>query len=467
MANVLIVYYSDYGETMYDAISDTLLKNGNNVMRFNINTDFVYMSRWGGTSVLKNNDILSIIRDFNADVIFNFNNCLPTNCHDILKSNCRICAIDADAPEVAFWNTDMVEKHLNKYVFLGLQSYSKIMYTRHLKQEMTDKNYLYFPPATVVQNKKMPIDKNISFIGSNFYPLQVPKDDVFYSPAALKIYENFKTDYFTPLEETKKLCIGYNGDIKVLHDEIRAYYCGQERLKYMQQLTDLGFTFYGVRYWNHIAYYDFELAKCFDPTPRTTLAENEWVYNTSKISVNISHPLAKSSFSWRVMDIMASNSCLLTEDKPDWRDLFEKYLSPDVLDTIIYTDRFDMRAKAIRLLNDEKLRQRCIAECNNAIEKNGRWERRFESLENFLGIQFLNNNPEVPQYIWINSMFGKKHFCKKINLVRLWQKLALKKRFKIFVYSILLSVAQIPIVDLAVNSKKRKSLLKRIQRYWR
>ena len=156
MANVLIVYYSDYGETMYDAISDTLLKNGNNVMRFNINTDFVYMSRWGGTSVLKNNDILSIIRDFNADVIFNYNNCLPTNCHDILKSNCRICAIDADAPDVAFWNTDMVEKHLNKYVFLGLQSYSKIMYTRYLKQEMTDKNYLYFPPATVVQNKKMP-----------------------------------------------------------------------------------------------------------------------------------------------------------------------------------------------------------------------------------------------------------------------------------------------------------------------
>ncbi len=36
-------------------------------------------------------------------------------------------------------------------------------------------------------------------------------------------------------------------------------------------------------------------------------------------------PLAKTSFSWRVMDIMASGACLLMEDKPDWRDLFEKY----------------------------------------------------------------------------------------------------------------------------------------------
>ena len=36
MANILITYFSDYGETMYDAISDYLLSEGNNVIRFNI-----------------------------------------------------------------------------------------------------------------------------------------------------------------------------------------------------------------------------------------------------------------------------------------------------------------------------------------------------------------------------------------------------------------------------------------------
>ena len=57
------------------------------------------------------------------------------------------------------------------------------------------------------------------------------------------------------------------------------------------------------------------------------------------------------------MDIMASNSCLLMEDKPDWRDLFEKYLSKETLEAVIYKDRFDMREKAIitKQIGDIKL----------------------------------------------------------------------------------------------------------------
>ena len=37
MAKVLISYFSDYGEAMYDAITDILIKNGNEIFRFNIN----------------------------------------------------------------------------------------------------------------------------------------------------------------------------------------------------------------------------------------------------------------------------------------------------------------------------------------------------------------------------------------------------------------------------------------------
>ena len=396
MAKVLISYFSDYGEAMYDAITDILIKNGNEIFRFNINNPKVSITQWGGISKIVDESLLTQIKNFAPTIILNFNNSLPVNCFDLLPADCKICAIDADAPEVAFWNKENLEKYYEKYVFLGLQSYSREMYERFLNKKL-ESNYLYFPPATVVQNEKLEQDKNISFIGSNFYPLSIPTDAYFYSDVALKLYEEFKSNYFYPYEQAKEK---YHVSEKIFID-IRGYYCGQDRLKYMQQLTDLGFTYYGVRWWNRIAYYDFDLAKCFDKTPKTTIEENQWVYNTSKISVNISHPLAKSSFSWRVMNIMASQACLLTEDKPDWRDLFEEYLSKEVLDAIIYKDRFDMRQKAIRLLNDEELRLKCVKELNNAIEQNGRWESRFKLLEDFLSIPFLNISEVRNDFIFI------------------------------------------------------------------
>lgn len=457
MANILISYYSDYGEAMYDAITNILQGNGNNIFRFNINNPSVDITTWGGKSTIVDLEILNKIKTFNPEIVLNFNNCLPVNAYQVLNKECKICLIDADAPEIAFWNKDMIKPHLKQILFLGLQSYSKTMYERYLKMNLTDKNYLYFPPGTVIRNEKLKQDKNISFIGSNFYPLSVPHDEDFYSGGALKVYDALVKDYFLTFENAKKI---FPACSKNLFVNIRAYYCGQERLKYMQQLTDLGFTFYGVRWWNHIAYIDFDLAKCFDQTPKISVEDNQWVYNTSKVSVNISHPLAKSSFSWRVMDIMASNACLVMEDKPDWRNLFGKYLSKETINSIIYKDRFDMRDKVKRLLSDETLRQKCVKELNNAIEQNGRWEIRFKSLEKFLGIKLLNLN-QKGKLIRIER---KENFKKKKNFLANFK---LKNRIKVFTYGGLLVLSQIPIIDICLNRKKRVKLLEKINKYWR
>lgn len=471
MANILISYYSDYGEAMYDAITDFLLKNGNNIFRFNINNPAVSITEWGGKSYIDDNIVLEKIKQFHPDIVLNFNNCLPQNCYDVLDNKCKICAIDADAPEVAFWNKEMIEKHEDKLVFLGLQSYSKTMYERYLNFKLDEKKYLYFPPATIVQNIPMKKDKNISFIGSNFYPLAIPERLDFYTEDGLNLYDAFKKNYFLTLDEAKEIC-KISSNVEWMYEHVRAYYVGQERLKYMQQLTDLGFNFYGIRWWNRIAYYDFELAKCFDPTPKVTIDENQWVYNTSKISINISHPLAKSSFSWRVMDIMASGSCLLMEDKPDWRDLFEKYLSKDVLNLIIYKDRFDMREKAKKLLNNEKLRQKCVKELNYAIEQNGRWERRFKSLEQFLSIPLLNlegkgnlfriDREECIENV--NSETEQKSMRVKSTLI---QRLKLKQRIMMTWYLLCLLYAQIPVFDYFIRKPKRLEWKDKIEKYWR
>lgn len=464
MAKILISYFSDYGEAMYDAISDILLKNGNDVFRFNINNPAVSITKWGGDCSISDKSVIKQITDFAPEIVLNFNNCLPKNCYDVLSKKCKILLLDADAPAECFWNKTFHLKNNKNYIYLGLQSYSQTMYANLLGKRLTNKTYKYFPPATIVKREDLIKDKNISFIGSNFYPMQIPQNDYFYSNNALKVFDKFREDYFYPYDKACKKFNCSNSE----YTQIRHFYAGQDRLKYMQQLVDLGFVFYGVRNWNYIAYYDLELAECFDSTTIRSIEENQWVYNTSKISVNFSHPLAKSSFSWRVMDIMASGACLLMEDKPDWKDLFAKYLSKDVLDTIIYKDRFDMRQKAIKLLSDEDLRLKCVKELNNAIEQNGRWEVRFKDLEKFLGIKLLNL-PTTGKYIVISR--DEKPVKVEDSLPKqhknIFQKLKMKKRYKLFVYSLLLALCQIPLLDMGIRHKHRDKLLQKINKHWR
>lgn len=475
MARVLLSYFSDYGEAMYDAICSILRQNGNDIFRFNINCSHVDRTWWGGECKINDKNLLEQIKTFSPEIIFNFNHSLPINAYEELSDSCKIYIIDADNPET-FWNKDWLTRNSDRYIFLGLQSYSKTMYEKFLGKSLEDNvNYVFFPPATIVKNEKLEQDKNISFIGSNFYPLGVPQEENFYSKDAIKLYDAFKQDYYFARDDIKNISNNYE-QLQSIYAKIKSYYVGQDRLKYMQVLTDLGFTFYGVRYWNRIAFYDFDLAKCFDPTPKTSIEDNQWVYNTSKISINISHPQAKSSFSWRVMDIMASNACLLMEDKPDWRELFEKYLSKETLEAIIYTDRYDMREKAIRLLTDENLRARCVSDLNTAIEKNGRWEQRFAILEKISNIPMISLPQKNQIDIFIKRSESVSHRHEKSEPIILKDKeskrniidnLKIYNRIKIFAYSICLALAQIPVIDLLFRKNKRKSLLHKIEKYWR
>lgn len=474
MANILITYYSDYGEVMYEAISKVLLKNGNNIFRLNINATEVYITGWGKESHIISLDLLDKIKNFNPDIIFNFNNSMPSNCLDVINNSCKICIIDADNPET-FWNQELLKKNSNKYYYLGLQSYSKNMYEKALGKTLQENaNYLYFPPATIVKKEKLIQDKNITFIGSNFYPYSIPTGYHFYNENALRLYKHFKKNYFLTIEDAQKLCPDVE-NINWLYENVRAFNAGQERIKYLQALTDLGLTFYGSRHWEQINYIDLELGSCHDETKILTLEENQWVYNTSKISINISHPQAISSFSWRVMDIMASGACLLMEDKKDWKDLFKKHLSKETLDLVIYKDRFDMRDKAKILLNDEKLRQKCVAELNYAIEQNGRWENRFAKLSEFLKINLLNLENKNPIFIKnskdaVIDPFNSTQLENK-NLLSLFKNLfkalKIKKRCKQIFYLSILILAQIPILDLLIHRKQRTKIKQKIDKYWR
>jgi hypothetical protein len=470
MSRVLIIYFSEIAESMYESISTELLENGNDVFRININNPrYFKIDYWGGSCSISNNDKLDEILKFDPELVLSFNFSIPTMILNAISKTCKVCIIDADNPQ-EFFNKKYLLLNTEKFYYLGMQKCSLDLYKRYVSKNIYEgKNYLYFPVATSLKKEQEPIANNISFIGSNFLYLRSPDEmpDGFYEEVGLKLYEQIKKDYFFSFPKALNIINNkFNKEKSLrLFNCIRNLYIGQERLKYLSVLAPLGLNIYGLSYhWRRSAYYDFEIAASFNETPISTIQENQKVYNTSKISVNISHPQAINSFSWRVMDIMASNSCLLMEKKQDWDDLFGQYISEEVKNAIIYKDKIDMYLKAKRLLEDEDFRKRCVFELNNSIEENGRWKHRFAVLEKFISVKLLGDKHTHYKYIKIEKykinkedLAKKEHKINNISLNR--------KRYKTFFYAGYLMFIQIPLIGLFVKENLRNKLYSKIEKY--
>ena len=404
--------YLSGGEVFYDGVQEALSNAGNNVFRFNALGHLSFVD-WGKEFSLNENGnkILSRIKDFSPDLILSFSAFLPEKL--LYDTNCPICFLDADNPKY-FWHKNYIKQNKDKFYYLGFQKKSLDMYKEHFN--IDEQRYLYFPAATSLKSKKIRQDKNISFIGTPFMTQEYinPSRNVKYLTIMKKIWALNPSDLFINLDKTKKNLLKDNDieedDLEFVLDKLNTLpgqtITGMHRVQFLSQISDLGLTIYGTEGWMEALFYYPEIAICYTPQVVSTAEENESVYNSSKVSINLSHPQAISSFSWRVMDIMATNSCLVMEKKPDWEDLFGEYISKEVKEAILYNDRYDCREQIKNLLNNEELRLKCIKECQNAIEKNGRWEHRFKDLENFVGV---NLTPKKEKGIVINTASEAYH----------------------------------------------------------
>ncbi len=438
MSKILVCYYSENGEVFYDSFSNKLKDLGNEVLQWN--TCNYIKGAWGDTCTLIDQSIEIEINDFKADIIFSFNNAFPSEL--VPYTSGKICLLDADNPQY-FWNKNFIENNIDKFIFLGFKKCSKEFYENYFKKEI--KKYFYFPAATFIQPKTKIIDKNISFIGGNFLYLSY----MFYAynfdelrEISRFFYKKIKQNYFITYEEvipsyTKEFPLD-NRD-QTIKENIFKYIQfnlipGQVRTQNLSVLSDLGLKLYGNKLWDETFPFDADLAICFDDMPVISLEDNENIYNSSKIAINVSHPQANTCFSWRVMDIMASNACLMTENAQDFLDLFGEYLSPEVKESIIYKDRYDLRNKCIKLLEDENLRLKCVAECQNAIKNNGRWEHRFENLQRELNTTLQNQTAgSLIVKRKIQNLYGDKNKSKKHKeIFHIKSKLFKKIQFKFY-----------------------------------
>lgn len=383
MAKILISYHSTYSNFLYKGLANVLCQEGNDVMLIN----------WVGNCIQLGEEAIDTskenysqkIFDFSPDIIFSFNNTTPLSI--VKKLHCPILIFEADMPYMEGYCT--AQKCLKEVLsfphtyYISSDSASKTILDKYISCSFPEDRYLFLPVATCLTSQKLPYSRNIFFVGANWNTeFTVLSNMESCNEKFATFYESMKTSKIVDI-------LNKNPKQHALILSLIFYFSGQERLNYLDQLSDLGLEIYG-RYWENVGWtHNMSL---YQSCKNKVIFDDSisYYYNSSKISINFSHPQAINSFSFRVMDIMASNSCLLTEDKLDFHLLFDKYLSKSVLEAVLYKNRFDMREKAIRLLQDNALRETCVHELNIAIEKNGRWIHRLKMLQNFLNIKLTH-----------------------------------------------------------------------------
>ena len=462
MADVLICYYSDC-ESIYQSIAKQLREMGNNVYLLNVfgRIDF---DKWGENYTLRKK-YLHLIDDVNPDLVIDFNHAMPPELE--ARITCPICLWDADAPR-HWWNKKSIRDNINRYHFLGFKSCDRELYEDFFKAKI--KKFLRLPVGTVIQAQPKKVEHNIAFIGSTFLDLKGRFSGILdklgaHLPLFQEMFRSIEKDYFIEpdaLYQELKKKPAFQDISRNLFDSIfyDLHWCimpGCDRLRSLSMISDLGLTIYGNTWSFMMAIYP-DVAACYDPRRVITIRENQDVYNASKIAVNLSHLQAKDYFSWRVPDIMASNACLLTEYKKDFNELFSPYLSPDVMDAIVFKDRFELRQKAIALLNDEKLRLKCVQECQNAIEKCGRWEDKIRQISEFSGVK-LDNAHQSGGRIRLVFPFVKP---KEIIPEKKLKKSAVKR--KLFFYSLLLFLSYVSGIGKCFKDKHRRKYVSKIIR---
>ena len=397
MAKILIVFFSNvtwtkekYKDSYIEEFTNVLVRHGNNCLSLMIN-DFLEPT---GKKICKINTkkLQNDISLFNPDLIISFNNVLPDR-NIFNYTNCPIACFSADSP--IWWaNKDLIKSHLKRYLFFHF-SPDMIANTKEVFPFISeDQNHL-FGIATDFKRKDLSKTINISFVGSfNIWnKLLVDKFRKMDSKKNLfdfktKFIENINTFSNNPL---KTIQWGFDhSDDEEITRAVQLMLTAKIRLTIAEQLSDFGLTIFTAPQNIHdMMLYHLDIWKCINHRTVCTLDDIEDVYNRSRICLNMPHIQAVNGFSWRVAEILASSSCLVSNFKPYLHDLMKPYI-----DLPMYESAAEAREICQKLLKDESLRNDIVLASNTAVEEKFRFEDKFQKMEKILNIKLFEKNIE-------------------------------------------------------------------------
>lgn len=242
-------------------------------------------------------------------------------------------------------------------------------------------------PFTEIHYDGIKPSTNISFIGTRFGINR--KDEIGH---IAEINESFREDYYACIETIiNNPNIDKDGLRKIVNRTdvldhvdipgILMMMSSEKRVRVLSSIVDLGLDLYGTDSWMYRYHFDTRLNMAYKNEMVYSLKHNEKIYNNSKIAINISHYQAKDLFSWRVLDIMASNACLVTDS---WSGVKKEFSE---LNLPLYEDEHQARQICQYLLRDEKTRKEIVEKCHEIIDKKYRFKHHLRELEDISGVK--------------------------------------------------------------------------------
>jgi glycosyltransferase involved in cell wall biosynthesis len=361
----------------YESFIKGLMSRGNKVLVYPI-------TRWDYGEGKCPAELLQNIKDFDPDLIILFNNRFYSISNEV---DCPIVIYEVDS-YLYYGNKNDLEKDPNRYYYIVPQTDSISVLRRELG---VDNNRIcYFPFFTDIKPEKLPQTTNIVFIGSKFTQgLDSPfLDFMKLNPAQediKKFQECLEAIKVNPFITNDELVQSFHVTSPIMQsflniDKIIAYMSDTHRIQVLSDVSDLGLDLYGTRNWMTDLAYEPWITTNYKSPLIYSLADNQRIYNSSKIGININHLQATSGFSWRVFDIMASNACLVSEYKSDFGKLFPGIPIP------LFKDIHEARKLCLQILSDEEMRKDIVSQCQNSIDKQYRFKHLLSQMENFLGL---------------------------------------------------------------------------------
>lgn len=385
MAKILLMHYSGVFKTgryrstvFYDGLIRALERNGNHVLHI-ITNDYLQFP-WNGDNKLiwgvNKKKLLKRIKKFEPDLVLSLNNSAPEGLEDEL--DCPFAVWDADSVNFFSGKENIVNKS-SRYTFLGFSEEGCQSYVDFFG---ADKKNVHLLRTATDLNADRGVRKeyNISFIGSNFktppfFQSEISKNRKVIKEVIGKVKDN--SLYFEDLSKEFP-------QMDFAQSDLFGTLSGNNRVKILDFVSDLGLELFGSANWNQVSDYSLYLAACYNSRLVFSADHNEEIYNKSKVCLNISHMQAVSNFPWRVMDILATDGCLVSDKKGD----ISKFIRG--VDVPMFESFQEAREVCEKILKNENLRSDIVCSANEFVEKNGRFEHRFKDLEQIFSLRILN-----------------------------------------------------------------------------
>ncbi len=388
----------------YEGFINSLIKSGNKVLI--INNAFWIKDRatiHAGveTSKTEYDEFLDIerleekIKDFKPELVISFNNVLYRNLVQIVNCPVVLWIIDSFS---YLSNFDILKENIEKYyIFVASkEEYQFIIENKNINIPPEKVHLINW--ATAINSETVIQDKNISFIGTNFGNTLSEKLSILRDPNNTSSLKAIFLDSFNRKEDNEIVIPDLFKELNL--SEFDYWSLIEWRAVLMIYLADLDLNIYGAN-WDSLAKEIPALNICVSNEAKYSLKHNQDIYNSSKLLININHSQAKTGFSWRVMDVMASNGCLVSKYSKGIKEFTKDYI-----DIPMFDSPWGARELCQKLLKDNKWREEIVKASQKCIQEKGRWSHRLVEMERALGLSLINN-----------QTIGEVEFLKKAEVL--------------------------------------------------